>query len=194
MAATETTQDNVLRCAARLFALRGYDDVSVREVVEAAGVTKPALYYHFGSKEGVAEALAMKLIQRIQDVRERAFAEIDDLRQMLRHIARENLLIAKSDQHSVAFVFGLWFGRASIQNTMAKINHADCQIKQDWLNELQRRGLDTNVAEVVSSTFWALLMQDLLTVAFGEHEIDVDQRATQIANITLDGALYESRE
>ncbi len=47
----------VARVAARLFAERGYDATSVREIVEAAGVTKPTLYYHFGSKEGLAQAL-----------------------------------------------------------------------------------------------------------------------------------------
>lgn len=47
----------VARAAARLFAERGYDATSVREIVEAAGVTKPTLYYHFGSKEGLAQAL-----------------------------------------------------------------------------------------------------------------------------------------
>ena len=39
--------------ALRLFALNGYAGTSVRMIVEAAGVTKPALYYHFGSKEGL---------------------------------------------------------------------------------------------------------------------------------------------
>ncbi len=47
----------IARVAARLFAERGYDATSVREIVEAAGVTKPTLYYHFGSKEGLAQAL-----------------------------------------------------------------------------------------------------------------------------------------
>ncbi len=36
-----------------LFARKGYAATTVREIVEAAGVTKPALYYHFGSKEGI---------------------------------------------------------------------------------------------------------------------------------------------
>ena len=48
---------HIARVAARLFAAQGYDATSVREIVEAAGVTKPTLYYHFGSKEGLAQAL-----------------------------------------------------------------------------------------------------------------------------------------
>ena len=48
---------HIARVAARLFAEKGYDATSVREIVEAAGVTKPTLYYHFGSKRELAEAL-----------------------------------------------------------------------------------------------------------------------------------------
>ncbi len=44
-------RNRILEAAVRLFAERGYGSTSVREVVEAVGCTKPALYYHFGSKE-----------------------------------------------------------------------------------------------------------------------------------------------
>lgn len=43
-------RDRILRAAIIAFADHGYGGASVREVVEAAGCTKPALYYHFGSK------------------------------------------------------------------------------------------------------------------------------------------------
>src|SRR5437868_11775036 len=48
---------HIAQVAARLFAARGYDATPVRAIVEAAGVTKPTLYYYFGSKEGLAQAL-----------------------------------------------------------------------------------------------------------------------------------------
>jgi len=44
--------------ALRLFVERGYDAVGVQEIVEAAGVTKPTLYHHFGSKRGLLVELA----------------------------------------------------------------------------------------------------------------------------------------
>ena len=40
----------ILEAALELFANRGYGATSMRAVVEAVGCTKPALYYHFGSK------------------------------------------------------------------------------------------------------------------------------------------------
>ena len=46
-----------MTAATDVFNCKGYAGTSVREIVEAAGVTKPALYYHFGSKEGIYLAL-----------------------------------------------------------------------------------------------------------------------------------------
>jgi AcrR family transcriptional regulator len=46
-------RERILAEATRLFGERGYAATSVREVAEAAGCTKPALYYHFGSKESL---------------------------------------------------------------------------------------------------------------------------------------------
>ncbi len=43
----------LLSAALELFTRKGYAATSVREIVEVAGVTKPALYYYFGSKEGI---------------------------------------------------------------------------------------------------------------------------------------------
>lgn len=57
-------RSHILEVAARLFAHRGYGSTSVREVVEAAGVTKPTLYYYFDSKEALfREVVAWKLAQ-----------------------------------------------------------------------------------------------------------------------------------
>jgi len=48
----------ILAAAARLFRLRGFDDVTVAEVMKEAGLTHGAFYGHFSSKEAlIAEAI-----------------------------------------------------------------------------------------------------------------------------------------
>jgi len=59
------TQALILQQARRLFMQRGYADVSVGEVAEAVGVTKPTLYYHFQSKEGLYTAVLCDLMREI---------------------------------------------------------------------------------------------------------------------------------
>ena len=43
-------RERILRTAVESFATHGYEATTVRSIVEAVGCTKPALYYHFGSK------------------------------------------------------------------------------------------------------------------------------------------------
>lgn len=51
------TRTRLLQSAVQIFDRKGYTAASVREIAEMAGVTKPALYYHFGSKEGLLIAI-----------------------------------------------------------------------------------------------------------------------------------------
>jgi len=47
----------IMDVALEAFAARGYSGTSMREIAAAAGVTKPVLYLHFTSKEGLYVAL-----------------------------------------------------------------------------------------------------------------------------------------
>jgi TetR/AcrR family transcriptional regulator len=60
-AATQDTRSAVLAEALRLFADRGYTGATVRDISDASGVTTPVIYYHFGSKEGLYEAVKLHL-------------------------------------------------------------------------------------------------------------------------------------
>jgi len=48
--ADDSTRSRVLESALKLFASKGYAETSVREIIEAAGVTRPVLYYYFVNK------------------------------------------------------------------------------------------------------------------------------------------------
>lgn len=59
-AARSTTADHIKRVAMRLFAERGVDGVTVREIATAAGQKNHGIVgYYFGSKEALVRALVM---------------------------------------------------------------------------------------------------------------------------------------
>lgn len=70
----EHAKIRLLHAAVRVFDRKGYAGASVREVAEMAGVTKPALYYHFGSKEGLLLAILRQAQQELSGALERAVA------------------------------------------------------------------------------------------------------------------------
>jgi AcrR family transcriptional regulator len=66
----------MLDAAERLFALKGIDAVSIREIVRAAGQSNPsALHYHFGSREALIGALMERRIRALGVTRGRRFDE-----------------------------------------------------------------------------------------------------------------------
>nr|WP_210167700.1 TetR/AcrR family transcriptional regulator [Streptomyces sp. SID4946] len=66
----------MLAAATRLFAEQGYDRTSVQEIVEAAGVTKGALYHYFGSKDDLLHEVYARML-RVQQERLDHFAGMD---------------------------------------------------------------------------------------------------------------------
>jgi len=61
-------RDRILSVAERLFAERGHERVTVREVAEAAGVTHPLIYYYWGSKMGLLAAALERNQQRVRSL------------------------------------------------------------------------------------------------------------------------------
>lgn len=53
----DNSRDTIIKCALQLFSSKGYDAVGISEIVNMAGITKPTLYYFFGSKEGLFKEL-----------------------------------------------------------------------------------------------------------------------------------------
>jgi AcrR family transcriptional regulator len=55
----------LLRAAAHLFARRGFDGVSLEDLGSAVGVSGPAVYRHFASKQAVLAALLLDASERL---------------------------------------------------------------------------------------------------------------------------------
>ncbi len=134
---------HIARVAARLFAERGYDATSVREIVEAAGVTKPTLYYHFGSKQGLAEALLTKpmteFIASLRSLLEEQIAPIDLLRRMF--AAYIGLISDEPDRGR--FLYAICFGpqNSSLQAEMHQFGEAIDAVTADCAGRLADAGV-----------------------------------------------------
>lgn len=69
------TRDRILQAARELFVRKGVQKTSLQDIAEELGITKPALYYHFASREDLLRAFVQPLIeggQRFLEEQERA--------------------------------------------------------------------------------------------------------------------------
>nr|WP_199547053.1 TetR/AcrR family transcriptional regulator [Streptomyces sp. N35] len=102
---TTPVPQRLLAAATRLFAEQGYDRTSVQEIVEAAGVTKGALYHYFGSKDDLLHEIYARVL-RVQQERLDAFAEADEpVEKRLRDAAADVVVtsIANLDDSQIFF-------------------------------------------------------------------------------------------
>lgn len=70
----ETTRKLILDAAEHLFARHGINGVSLRTIVTRAGVNTAAIHYHFGSKDGLVEAVFARRAVPIAEERMRLLA------------------------------------------------------------------------------------------------------------------------
>ena len=71
-----------------LFAEKGYASTSVREIVSAAGVTKPVLYYYFQSKEGLFQAILDSAAAELEVMLEEALQKPGTALERIVHLFR----------------------------------------------------------------------------------------------------------
>jgi AcrR family transcriptional regulator len=63
VSAASGVDERLLSEATRLFAKQGFDRTSVQEIVEAAGVTKGAMYHYFGSKDDLLHEIYGRVLR-----------------------------------------------------------------------------------------------------------------------------------
>lgn len=61
-------QQRLVEVAMRLFAEKGFDGVTVRDIAAAAGVSVGLINHHFGSKEGLREAVDRHFMRQFEEV------------------------------------------------------------------------------------------------------------------------------
>ena len=63
----QAREDAIIQTASRLLAEKGFEAMTVDEVAANVGIAKASLYKHFPSKEDLAAAAMVKLMQKAQD-------------------------------------------------------------------------------------------------------------------------------
>ncbi len=99
----------ILNAALDLFYARGYDAVGVQEIVDRAGVTKPTLYYYFGSKLG----LLRNLLESRYGIMQKEVLEVigtgEQLPEVLYKVARQFFNFAATNEKFYLFMLSLFY-------------------------------------------------------------------------------------
>ncbi|HEY3272385.1 MAG TPA: TetR/AcrR family transcriptional regulator, partial [Methanocella sp.] len=73
-----TTKERILNVAIDLFAVKGFDAVSLREIADAAGVRKASLYYYFTTKDEILEQILGYVLESWNQSKVGKWSDSDD--------------------------------------------------------------------------------------------------------------------
>jgi len=102
-------RNTILDVAMKLFAKKGYAGCSIREICEAAGVTKPVLYYHFQNKEHLYQELMLDIFSHTRKNLMRLEKSTAPIRERLKQFVTAEYLDTRRDPESVRLLFRMMF-------------------------------------------------------------------------------------
>ena len=171
----------LLDAAARLFAVRGFDRVSMEDLGSAAGVSGPAVYRHFAAKQSVLAALLIDVSQELFDGGARVITEVEDAPATLRALIAFHVAFALAnadvirvqdrdlerldfpDQHRVRSLqrsyVGLWVGvlaRLDADSDAASL-HVKAHATFGLINSTPHSGRSATAGEILEAMAWAAL-------------------------------------
>lgn len=103
-------KDRLLAAALELFTRRGYAATTVRELVEAAGITKPALYYYFGSKEGIYRSLVDGALSEFNGTIDELAAAAGSAQERIVRICRVSFESSLAHLEVVRLFYAIYYG------------------------------------------------------------------------------------
>lgn len=63
----EERKEEILDAAEKLFAAKGFDNTSTGDILDAVGIARGTLYYHFKSKEEILDGVIQRMASRLME-------------------------------------------------------------------------------------------------------------------------------
>jgi AcrR family transcriptional regulator len=140
------TRRDILRAALKRFAHSGYAAASVQQIVDDAGVSKPALYYHFRDKAGLFQALVHESLDREYEVLRAAEGRAQDVRGRLVAILAALFDYFRGNRELVRIALATMF--ASPGELPVRVHYIDrCERNFEFVHGLIRRALRSGELE-----------------------------------------------
>ena len=104
------SRQQILDAALGLFAQKGYAATTIREIVDAVGITAPSLYYYFGSKEGLYMELMQTYSAKIDSVLESHLHTSEGAKSRLKDLVDKIFLHVIEDKNFFRLMFTIYYG------------------------------------------------------------------------------------
>jgi AcrR family transcriptional regulator len=150
-------RDQILETAAELFAAKGFHGVSVGEIGKACGISGPALYKHFESKDAVLAAMLVGISEQLLDEGRGRVAQATDARQALESLVSWHTDFALRHRSLIVVQDRDW--QSLPPAARERVRHLQREYVDIWAGQLRRihRGLHTDRARAMAHAAFGLI-------------------------------------
>lgn len=201
---SEERARQILGCAKRVFAQRGFHAASISHICEAAGIGRGTLYQYFANKRSVLTAILRETLQRIRALMERQEAQVQAApfpppEQVTRTAAitysarqlREVLQVVFEDEHTLRILLREAVGLdAAVEEILGEIDAALIAIVERSLVASRRAGFVRELdARAVATMVVGGIEKLALAALRGETPVDLDALAREATRLHAIGTL-----
>jgi AcrR family transcriptional regulator len=179
----------ILNSARKVFSRKGYTGASTREICAEAGITKPALYYHFRSKEHLFRELMIDALGERRKVLLNLAQARGPFRERLVKMVYSDLRSTKEDPAQVRLVFRMLFAPEEQNPDFSFVEEMEGQrgliasVIQEGVDSGQIRG---NADELAGSLIGMQLVAILEYIFAGKSSL-TKRRAERCVDLLLRG-------
>ena len=140
----EERRQEITAAAAELFQKQGYEETSVRSIIDQLDISKGTFYHYFSSKEEVLEAVASRTLEQSLEVPRRIFS-LDDLTALKKlNLYLEEISRYKEErlEEYSTLMQGMYAGDKNIRMEKKVLDYTEKQMKP-----LMRSLIEEGVAE-----------------------------------------------
>jgi len=126
------TYQKILTCAAELFAEKGFEAVSMRDIASQAGMRAPSLYNHFRDKQSLYQATLHEVFSQHNTALIGVLTSTDDPHGKLQQVVHISLLKMAEEPN-----FRLLLQRELLQNERDRLQFLAEEVMADTCHQLQ---------------------------------------------------------
>jgi AcrR family transcriptional regulator len=199
---SEARQRQILDCAKRVFAERGFHAANVSHICEAAGIGRGTLYQYFANKQAVLTAILRETLERVRGVMERQqAAHFPQPEKIRRDVAidysarqlRELLEVVFEDEYTLRILLREAVGLdVDVEKILGEIDAALIGVVERNLAEAYAAGFVRELDTRMVATMVVGGVEKLALAALrGETPIDLERLAREATRMHAIGILSD---
>jgi AcrR family transcriptional regulator len=150
-------REQILSTAATLFAERGFHGVSVADLGAACGITGPALYRHFPSKDAMLAEMLVTISEELLEVGRERVREAEDPREALHALVNWHIDFALNNKPLIVVQDRDWSSLPP--DARERVRDLQRRYVELWVDQLRdiHRGLPADQARAMAHAVFGLL-------------------------------------